>query len=306
MAESKPRTPRPQDHPLLGLGNFLLDVYAPSPKPRTDAGAFLRDAGRAFGGFVTALRPLAEGMRGLLESEAWKEASAWFEEVLRDWPTDEHGRPLDPEEFHPGFAAMVAIESSHKDPKALDKYFRDWLGIPHPSDDRRQALWLIVSKEVKRPLSESSGWLLDSARTPRYLAKATKKMAWRIERDRIVGDEPWGLKRLRAKNLPKQCEFNAEVHGDGGEDPAETVGLTNAEALSALAEFQKEELERVLLKQAEGFLPERQYQVFALKFRGWTFKEIGKELGMTDGAAKAHMARVRQNPELMKMAGQWR
>jgi len=60
-----------------------------------------------------------------------------------------------------------------------------------------------------------------------------------------------------------------------------------------------------LAKQAEGVLPERQYQVFRLRAEGRSYKEIANQLEITVGAAKSNMFHARQNAGLQKIGGQW-
>jgi DNA-directed RNA polymerase specialized sigma24 family protein len=241
----------------------------------------------------------------IAQVEPWRSRLLAIAEIILAWPRDKYGRPLEPEEFHPGFAAMRAVERADKRPQELDNYLERWLDIDNPSDDHRRALWLIVSREAERPVSKSTGWILDATRTQRYLGTAVRKLAWRIERDRDVEDKPWGLKRLHVKQLPEQCEFVPELHSGWEDDPAEDVGLTNAEVFAMLSEFQREELERRRLKELEDALPERQYQVLALRAEGYTHKAIGKELGITDGASKSHLAKARKNPDVQRWAEGW-
>jgi len=185
-------------------------------------------------------------------------------------------------------------------------------------EDLRKALYYVVGTSwAERParevLENPPPWRDPTTANPKgYLYKAIREEAERHKRSREVDDKPWGLKGQRAQRrgavLPSQCEFNPEVHGQGDEgrdDPSTDIGLSRPELLEELTEFQRQELGRSLAKQAEGVLPERQYQVFRLRAEGRSYKEIANQLEITVGAAKSNMFHARQNAVLQKIGGQW-
>lgn len=263
------------------------------------------------------------------QKEPWKSILAAFGHVILNWPRDDNGRPLELGEFNYGFAAAAAVEKAPGDPKALDRFLlegatgeRGWLrlhlGLHAKTQDQlhrwRLVLWESVTEQLEAPFSESGGWFFDSERCREKLRVELLSQYGRARdtwEDRLIADEPWESPKLRAVrqkkkgNLPKRQEFDPDQHGGTEEDPAESIGLTHADVLELLTQFQKEELDRHYLKQLESVLPERQYQVLARRVDGWTYKKIGRELGITVGAAKSHMARVRQNLATRKLAEGW-
>jgi len=211
------------------------------------------------------------------------------------------------------FDAWAAFHLS--DDATIEWFLRDYLRL-RPTlnrslEDLREALYYVIgSSWADRPAKEvfenPPPWWNPAAENPKgYLYKAVREEAERYQRDREVADKPWGLKRLCIENLPEQCELNPEVHrcGDGRGDPGMHAGLTNPELIEDLIEFQRHELE--LVTQASEALPERQYQVFALRAEGLSYAEIAERLEISTGAAKANMFHARKNPGLRKMAEQW-
>jgi DNA-directed RNA polymerase specialized sigma24 family protein len=195
----------------------------------------------------------------------------------------------------------------------VDWFLKSFLRL-HPYTDKR--LLVLITQEdlrdaLRRVLVEQwlnkpaellwkkrPGWLRQDSVDPTVrLRAAVRNEAKRIARDRDVADEPWGLDRLRNKNLPVQREFIPEEHSPtGGED-----------ILSELHKFQRRERELFLKKSAQ-VLPERQCQVFALRARGRSYKEIGHEMEITESAAKSHMSHARRNAGLQRIIAeqQWK
>jgi DNA-directed RNA polymerase specialized sigma24 family protein len=287
--------------------------------------AFLDGAARA----AEWLGPVTTRLYEASQEEPWKSILDTLAHVILNWPKDNNGRPLELEEFNYGFAAVAAVKKAPADPKALDKFLLEGaagergrlkldLGLRAKNEEQLQrwrlVLWEIVTEQLETPYSESDGWFFDSERCREKLRVELLAPYGRVRdtwEDRVIADEPWESPKLRAvrqkkkANLPKQQGFDPEQHGGTEKDPAEAVGLTNADVMELLTELQREELEKFYLKQLESVLPEQQYQVLARRVEGCTYKAIGRELGITDGAAKSHMARVRQNPDARRLAKGW-
>lgn len=262
------------------------------------------------------------------QREPWRSALRAFGEIILNWPRDEYGRPLEPEEFIYGFAAAAAVEKTSEDPKALDEFLLEGargrrgrpkltLGLRAENEEQLQrwrlALWEIVKEELEKPISESGGWLFsarcrDKLRTELLAPYGRVRDMWE---DRTLEDEPWESDKLKAvrtkkkKHLPVRVEFDPEQHGGVEEDPTEGHVLTNAGVVEMLVEFQRKELEKFYRQLEDVLSSERQYQVLMLRAKGYTHKDIGRELGIADSTSKSHLARAMKNPHVRRLAEGW-
>jgi DNA-directed RNA polymerase specialized sigma24 family protein len=195
------------------------------------------------------------------------------------------------------------------DEAAIDWFLSDYLHLypnkARTAEDLREALYYVVGTQwADRPAQEvhkhPPRWSDPHTTNPKgYLYVAIKEEAERRNRDRGVADKPWGLKRLHTKkHLPTQCALSPEALGH------EAVSVSG-DILDELVAFQHRELQ-VFLEQAKRELPERQYQVLALRAEGHGYGEIGRKLRISPSAAKSHMTHARRNPRLRRIAERWK
>ncbi len=171
----------------------------------------------------------------------------WLAELHCTWPKDERGRPLEWEEFHPGFAAADAVERAHENPNALGIYLEDWLDI-RPTPEREQALWEVVTKRLNALPDEHSEKFFDPERCIPFLRGAVYGRASRIKTSRDIADKPWGLRGWRAERrskvtLPEMAPLDPVAHG-GEEASPETEYVrveTNRDLMQILEDLSKEE-----------------------------------------------------------------
>jgi DNA-directed RNA polymerase specialized sigma24 family protein len=209
------------------------------------------------------------------------------------------------------------------DETAIEWFLGDYLRLKpkagcRSSENLREALYHVIGTEwADKPAQEVDNnpppWYDPTAANQMgYLYEAVRKEAERRFHGLQIADKPWGTRGKRAersgKVLPTQCALNPavqELGDEGRDDPSTVIGLSNPELLEDLAKWQRQELDRALVKQAKGVLPERQYQVFRLSAEGHNYKEIANQLGISISAAKSNMWNARQNDDLRKMGRQW-
>ena len=235
------------------------------------------------------LWPTVRGFFGLF-SNPGESIAGWFSSIglflkqaaRRAWqlyPRDSEGRPIPPWNLRLYSLAWAAYR--------LDDYgavarFLDEIGDDSSPDNVLFVQDLLAPTfDPKRPDRRTNWWLLDPVEARRALCK-------RLESLRYNG----GVERRNG-----EISYLEDPEDDQNpNDPYFYVVRRTPRAVSAEKTFFDDELPVLLLQELAAVLPPRQYEVVSLASLGWTYEWIAQEMGITEGAVKAHMHKVRNNP----------
>ena len=195
------------------------------------------------------------------------------------YPRDPEGHPIPPWNLRLYSLAWAAYR--------LDDYgavarFLDEIGADSSPDNVLFVQDLLAPAfDPKRPDRRTNWWLLDPAEARRALRKRLSSLSYNGVVERCNGE-------ISYLEDPEDDE--------NPNDPYFYVVRRTPRAVSAEKAFFDGELPALLLQELAAVLPPRQYEVVSLASRGWTYELIAHEMGITEGAVKAHMHKVRNNP----------
>lgn len=267
--------------PLLDSGvGVLARAYQPPRAAASplDPPLILGGLGKLVQGYLGPFRRLEELIAD------WRRPVEGFlkQAARRTWelyPRDSEGRPIPPWNLRLYFLAWAAYR--------LDDYgalarFLDEIGADESPDNVLFVRDLLAPTfEPKRPDRRTAWWLLDPSEARRALRKRLES----IRSDGGVGHRDGEISYLED---PEDDE--------SPNDPYFYVVKRTPREISAERAFFDHELPALLLEELAAVLPPRQHEVVSLALRGWKQERIAHEMGITVGAVKAHMHKVRNNP----------
>jgi Bacterial regulatory proteins, luxR family len=172
-----------------------------------------------------------------------------------------------------------------RDPKALRRYLRDWLGMREYqiTPNHEATLWELITEEMEREPSRSrrkdpwKTWLSDPQATECYLRGAIPKRIALNDRPRRGATKSANLKKLYEQNY-KRPSYLEDFPG-------------GKEGVKLLERWTPEGVER-FLEDLRGILTSRQYQVIERLVRGKSPKEIAQELRISVSAVSERKTRA--------------
>lgn len=266
--------------PLLtsGIGG-LAGAYHP---PRTTTNAFdlpvLGGLGKLVRGYLGLAGRVDELMAG------WRRPFEGFlkQAARRAWelyPRDSEGRPIPPWNLRLYFLAWAAYRLD--DYAALARFLNEIDADKSPDNVLFVRDLLAPTFDPKRPDRRTDWWLLDPGEARRALRKRLKSI-------RSDG----GVERRDG-----EISYLEDPEDDENpNDPYFYVAKRAPRAISAEGAFFDHELAALLLQELAAVLPPRQHEVVSLASRGWPYERIARHMGITVGAVKSHMHKVRNNP----------
>jgi hypothetical protein len=144
--------------------------------------------GRGLDGFMSRMMPAMDVIGRHLTGIAEFTGRIDWETIVESWRVQEPRRPR----TKIGFATLDAYDALYMGhPWVADRFLIEYLGIK-PSDETREALWIVLREAFERTDPEPATWiLLDDEQARRYLRCAVWNEVGRIRRDREMKDRIW-------------------------------------------------------------------------------------------------------------------
>lgn len=204
--------------------------------------------------------------------------------AIESYPRDSEGRLIPPWNARLYLLARAAYYGKDY---AAQARFLDAIGADGTSIDELTSNVLLIGDllapafDPKRPDRRKEWWLLDPDEARRAL------------RDRL------GSLRSGSGEVRKGGELSYVENPKDDENPQDPyffIAKRAPRTISAEGTFFGPELGALMLQELDAVLTPRQHEVVTLAMLGWKYEQIAHELGITAGAVKAHMHKVRHNP----------
>lgn len=266
--------------PFLGSGGG--DSFRTYSLPRFTVGQFDSPVLSGLGNLVRGYLGLGRHLEELIAG--WRRPIEGFlkQAARRAWefyPRDSEGRPIPPWNLRLYFLAWAAYRLDDYEDMAR---FLNAIGADDSPDNVLFVRDLLAPAfDPKRPDRRTAWWLLD----PDEARRALRKRLTSLRSDGGVGRRDGEVSYLEDPE-----------DGENPNDPYFYVVKRAPRTVSAEKAFFARELPALLLQELAQVLPERQYEVVVLAMQGLKYERIAREMGITEGAVKAHMHKVRNNP----------
>ena len=273
--------------PLLGPGiGELLGAHRPPASAINPFGSPALDgAKRIIEGYLGVSRSLEKLVAG------WsRPVEGLFQHIKRAldfYPKDSEGQPIP---FWNVRLYLLARAAYYGDNYAAKARFLDEIGADRRSADDVLFIGDLLGPtfDPKRPDLRTDWWLLDPLTARGWL------------RGRLADRNFEARENDRARR-GRELSYTEAENPDDPNDPYPYVTKHAPRLVSAEAHFFEDERAAMLLQELAAVLPPGQYRVVVLVLRGWTYREIGRELGIAEGTVKSHVARIRKCPEVSEI-----